>query len=273
MNAPFSNTSRAIAISTAIIGGVVLLGVGATAAISIVAGSERSGSEPTSRSIDVTGISEVTVESNSSEFTLQFGDVTEATLDTNGAGRFKWELYVEEGELVAETKTRIWDFCFGWCSSRNEQVTLTLPESMNNGSLDADIEVASGSLTARGTYRDLSLRTSAGVLDFDGAAESIDAEIGAGRLTVRVEDANEVDFEVSAGRLDAEVIGQTPRQVDLEVSAGRAEVRLPQGDYDVRSEVSAGSLDNQLDTSARSNNKISVSVSAGSALLGYAATR
>ncbi|MGO3148394.1 MAG: DUF4097 family beta strand repeat-containing protein [Leucobacter sp.] len=270
MNA-FSSTSRNVAIVSSVIGGVVLLGVGATAAVATI-GNMNSGDSGGSQSLDISGtngagITGLEVESNSARFELIFGDVTEATLDVSGDSRSRWDMRVDDGDLVVENKHGFFDFCIGWCGVGEQTVTLTLPKGLDTGTLDADISVNSGSLTAAGSFRDLGLDLGAGALTFDGSARSIDTEVSAGRATISVDGAQEADLNLSAGRLDAEFTGQAPKSVSLDVSAGQADVIVPRGTYDVRSDVSAGSLDNQLDTSSSARNKIEVDVSAGSAVL------
>ena len=54
----------------------------------------------------------------------------------------------------------------------------------------------------------------------------------------------------------------------IDVSAGRLDLTLPDVSYAVGSDVSAGELRNDLDVDARSDRRVSVSVSAGFVALG-----
>ena len=51
--------------------------------------------------------------------------------------------------------------------------------------------------------------------------------------------------------------------MSVDVSAGSLDLRLPDGAYDVRSDVSAGDFENGLNTDASSGNVVDVTVSAG----------
>jgi hypothetical protein len=53
----------------------------------------------------------------------------------------------------------------------------------------------------------------------------------------------------------------------VDVSAGSFDLALPDGDYDVTSDVSAGRLDNRLSTSASASNRVAVQLSAGAVTL------
>ncbi len=74
-------------------------------------------------------------------------------------------------------------------------------------------------------------------------------------------------LDVSAGRMDAKLTGSAPGTVTAQVSAGMLNLTLPDASYNVASDVSAGSVENKLDTSSSSPNKVTVDVSAGSAVL------
>ncbi len=73
----------------------------------------------------------------------------------------------------------------------------------------------------------------------------------------------EAGFSVSAGTIDARLTGTAPRTVTVDVSAGGLDLELPDGAYDVRSDVSAGEFDNGLQTQAGARNTVDVTVSAG----------
>lgn len=262
----FTNTSRTIAIVTSVVGGLVLLGVGGTAVIAAANNLAQGRSGSGTQTADTGGVTELSVESDASDLTLRFDDVPEAVLEVRGDSRYRWSMEVDDQELVVESKQRFWDFCIGWCAAGNERVTLTLPEELD-GAIDADLQVNAGRIDAAGDFGGLEIDLNAGSLMFEGSARSVGTVVGAGRADLKVDGVREADFDISAGRLNAELTGEAPRSVDLDVSAGRLELTVPDAEYDVREEVSAGSLDNRLETSSRSDREIRASVSAGSALL------
>ena len=53
----------------------------------------------------------------------------------------------------------------------------------------------------------------------------------------------------------------------VEVNAGSLNLTVPEGDYDVSSDVAAGDFDNRIGSTPDAQNTISVSVSAGDAVL------
>jgi hypothetical protein len=67
--------------------------------------------------------------------------------------------------------------------------------------------------------------------------------------------------------LDARLTGDAPDEVQIDVSAGSLDLILPEGTYDVASNVSAGSVDNRLDTSSGAGPRVVVEVSAGHVVL------
>lgn len=262
----FSSTSRTVAIVTAIVGGVILAGVGGTAALATVSAARAGEAGPSFQSLDVAGVTEVKVDSSAAEFTLEYGDVSKAELDIEGESRNRWVMRRDGDELVVGTKRGLWNICIGWCGSREQRVTLTLPRPLE-GRIDVDLDVSAGSLTARGGFKDAELDVSAGTLRFEGTASSLSTDVSAGRADVVAADVRRAEFEVSAGKLFAKLSGGQPEEVRLDVSAGSADITLPGGAYDVRKDVSAGSFDNLLDVSSKSSHRVDVDVSAGSAKL------
>lgn len=265
MNA-FSSTSRTIALVTSLVGGFVLLGVGGSAALATVSTIRAGEAGPSFQTAAVDGVTELDVHSAAADFTLEFADVDEASLEVTGSGRQAWVLERDGDELVVKTKRMLWDFCFGWCGTHDQTVTLTLPKRLD-GRLDAELSVSAGGFTARGGFGDLDLTVSAGEMRFEGAASELATRVSAGEATVRASGVGVADFKVSAGKLIAELTGGQPDEVRLKVSAGGADVTLPAGAYDVSSDVSAGSFDNRLRTSSTSTHRVDVSLSAGNATL------
>ena len=262
-----TNTTRTIATVTSVVGGVLMLGLVGGAALSAVFEAGASQLEGGVQTVAVDGVAGLRVESSAAEFSVRFADVQEASLAVEEPVTKTWSLEVRQDRLVVESARPFPGFCFAWCFDRGERVTLTLPEHLNDGSLDAEIEVSAGSLDAEGSFDLLDVSLSAGSVYFDGAARSLNTDVSAGRAELAVDGATEVGFDVSAGRLIAVLTGEAPRTTDVDVSAGNLDITLPDELYDVSSDVSAGSLDNQLETSSRSEHRISVSVSAGSATL------
>ena len=59
----------------------------------------------------------------------------------------------------------------------------------------------------------------------------------------------------------------SPRTLELDVSAGSLDVTVPDGDYDVTSDVSAGDFDNRVGSTPGADSTVDVQVSAGKAIL------
>ncbi|WP_417509581.1 hypothetical protein [Microbacterium sp.] len=273
---PRGSGGRATAIALAVFGGVVLLGAGGTAAFAAThdlrEAAHPRGTGAQSQSVSVDGVESLRVDVAGSDVTARFGDVDEATLEVDGKGRSDWKLERHEDELVVSSPDRGFGGWFDidwfgddWLSE--ETVILTLPESLNDGRLDAEFTLSAGSLDIDGAYGEVDIEVGAGALKIDGSAESLDADVSAGRADVTLAGVTEADFTVSAGKIVAELIDTTPSSVSIDVSAGSLDLTVPDDAYRVNQEVSAGSLDNRLDTSNQSRFVIEASVSAGSVVL------
>src|SRR5699024_4708202 len=113
----------------------------------------------------------------------------------------------------------------------------------------------------------LEVELGAGEATVNGTANALDAQLSAGSANLNLADVQTAEFEVSAGRLTTELTGNAPDTVNTEVSAGQFDLTLPDTQYAVTSDISAGDLDNQLLTSSDSNHQIIVELSAGGATL------
>lgn len=272
--APRGSGSTAIVVSLAVFGGLVLLGTGATAAVAAAHDISRSSGSNSGDmlSASTSGVSSIDLEVGLTDMTVEFGDVDEATMEIIDTRSDRWTLERDEDELVVRGPENK----FGWLDGdwlggnwfeEDGQIVLTLPESLNDGSLDADFDLGAGRLEIEGTFGEVDIDMGAGSLNMTGAATSVSADIAAGHARLDLEDVSTADFMIAAGKLVATLEGTTPREVTVDVSAGSLELTVPDETYSVSQDVSAGSLDNRLDTSSSSRYKIDASVSAGSAIL------
>jgi hypothetical protein len=92
-------------------------------------------------------------------------------------------------------------------------------------------------------------------------------DVSAGRADLDLADVRSAEITVSAGALVGELTGDQPDAITLEVSAGSADLTVPEGDYDVSSDVSAGQFDNQVGSTPGASSTVRVDVSAGQAVL------
>ena len=262
-----SAAATPIMITTAIIGGFALLVTGTSAAVAAVGAQSAPGSVASGTALDTTGITGVEVDASAADLSIEFGDVSEATLEVTGPRADQWSLRRDQNELVVESPRGIFGFCFGWCPPDEQIVVLTLPTALSNGTVDLDATLGAGALRADGAFRDVDLELSAGRMNVAGSARSVDLEMGAGNFSADLSDVVEASLTVSAGSADVRLTGQAPRETDLEVSAGSLDLTLPDVPYQVHSEVSAGNLDNQLRTGSSARNLIEAEVSAGKIVL------
>lgn len=259
-----SSATKPMMVLIAVIGGIVLLAVIATTVFSSAVGLNRGSATTTA---DTTGISTVNIDANATTFNLEFADVSEATLETYGLNADGWHLGREGNELLVHAPDRWLNWCFFNCGLEDNQVTLTLPQELNDGSLNAQLELSGGQLVADGDFDRLEVELNAGEVNVNGSARELDTQVNAGSGNLNLADVEAAELEVSAGRLITDLTGEAPDQVNAEVSAGRLDLTVPDTEYAVNSEVSAGDLDNQLQTASSATHRIDIEVSAGNATL------
>ncbi|WP_255305050.1 DUF4097 domain-containing protein [Microbacterium sp. 3J1] len=260
-----SSGKTAIMVTTAIVGGLALLGTGGTAAFAatgtLLTSSDRSDSVQTQ---DASGLERLALDVDAGNMRIEFGDVDDAELAvTNGRGP-GWTFEREGDELVVRSPEFRWGWWFdGWFGD-DESAVLTLPETLREAALDADLTLDAGSLDVIGDFGALDISVNAGALDLEGAATALDIDMSAGRADVLADGVDEAVFQVSAGDLDVELTGQAPTQTTIDVSAGSVDLTVPSSSYTISQNVSAGTLDAQVDQSSDSRRLIDVTLSAGS---------
>lgn len=262
---PHGSGARAAAIAIAVFGGIALLATGGTAAVAAV--NDASTPVDSHQQLDASGVTGIDLDVGGAEVRVEFGDVDQAQLEVSGSGDDRWHLSRDGDELVVNSPEMNFGWWFGDWFNDDQTVVLTLPDDLRGEGLNADISLGAGSLDVKGDFGDIDVEVGAGALFITGSAETIEADLSAGRAEFELADVSTVDFSISAGRLEAELTGTAPSEVQFEVSAGSLELTLPDEEYDVRQEVSAGSLDNRLQTSPNARNSVVASVSAGSAVL------
>lgn len=251
-----------ITVTLAVFGGFALAGAGATAAVAASGDLVRTDSV---QRVDVDGIDSLDLNASASNIRVEFADVDAAELTVRGGRGGEWRIERDEDELVVRSP----DTWFGWWFGRwfddEGTVVLTLPEKLQG--LDASFVLSAGGLDVTGSFGELDVELAAGDLNIDGSADSLDADVSAGGADLLLDGIDEAELSVSAGDLAVELTGTPPSSVTIDVSAGSAELTVPDGQYEVFQNVSAGELDNRLEQSTGSRNSIEVTLSAGSVTL------
>lgn len=255
----------AVVIVTAVIGGLALLGTGGTAAVAAVNDLSRADDV---RSIAVDGVTSIDLEADASDVTVRFGDVDEAMLTVTGS-RGGWSLERDEEELVVRSPRAPFGWWLGgnWFDDDTERVLLTLPNSLKSERVDADFTLSAGSLDVSGDFGDLDVTVNAGDFQIEGSARELGAHMNAGSAELELDGVREADLGVTAGDLYVTLTGEAPDDVEIDVNAGSLELTVPDVEYLVVPEVTAGELDDRVARSSSSRHVIDVSIAAGDVTL------
>lgn len=255
--------AKGATVALAVAGGLVLIGTGTTAAF---AGVSQIGQKPADDEVSVQGVQEVDAEVSGAQLNIAFYDGDQATLRADDGTLQGWQLRRDGDALEVSSPHQSFDWWgFGWTRQGDQQVTLLLPQSL--AGIDADLELNAGNLIVDGEFGEIDADVSAGALTLSGSGQSLDLTLTAGRADVELAGVEKASYEVTAGRVTSTLTDNAPRAVKIEVSAGNLSLTLPDGTYDLRREVSAGSLDSSLREDPGSRNRITAQVSAGSVTL------
>lgn len=258
---PPSGAGRVITVILVVVGAIVLAAALGFAIISTIAGASA---RTSSSSLAVSGVTELDIDVAAGSLTIEYADVDEAELDVRSSwGLAQWTLAREEDELIVGSPQGL--FGGGWLFGGTGDAVLRLPQSLQGA--DADVSLSAGDLRVDGEFGDIDLEVGAGRAIVSGSARELDAQVSAGDAELELEDVSDVSIGVSAGSMDAVFSGAQPRGIVAEVSAGDLDLTVPEGSYQITSDVSAGDFDNRIDSSADARSTIRVQVSAGQATL------
>jgi hypothetical protein len=263
---PTRGSSRVIAIIVIAFGALVILGAIVSAVVTTIAAASV---HTTSRSVDVSGVSDLNVDVAAGSLRVEFADVNAAELEvTSTWGADRWTLSHDGDSLVVASPEGWfgdgWPFG-GWLWGGTGDAVLRLPQALEGS--DADLSLAAGDLTVDGAFGELGLEVGAGRATIGGSADSVDAQISAGASQLDLENVDEATLSVSAGSMTASLTGTQPDSIKVDVSSGSMRLTVPEGDYDVASDVSAGDFDNRIGSVPGADSTITVQVSAGQAVL------
>lgn len=262
--APPRSSSRAVAIVAICVGGALILGTVLTGVASAL-WAAGAGAATGSRSADAAGVSALSLDVSAGHVVIAYADVDEATLEVSGGDR-GWRLE-RQGDTLSLSNSRPWWAGWDGWDGTTSRGTLTLPAALADEKLDARFEVSAGSITADGTYGTLLVEVGAGDADVTGSADDLTVDVSAGSADVTLSDVQQGNLVIGAGEIVATLTGTAPDEVLVDVSAGTLVATLPDEAYDVRSDVSVGSLDNLLSTSTGAARTVDVQVSAGDVTL------
>lgn len=259
---PRSTSSRVIAILAIVFGSLVIVGTISSAVWATVASaSVRTGST----AIDASGVTMIDAELSAGSLTIEFADIDEAELSVTGtSGADRWVLERDGDTLEVRSRESWWGGTWFWDGSAGE-AELRLPRDL--AGIDADVSVAAGNFEASGDFGDLSLDLGAGRISVEGSATELTLEVAAGRGEVQLDGVDTAELSVSAGALQVGLTGTPPSVIVADVSAGALSLAVPEGRYDITSDVSGGSFDDRIGSTPGARNTIEVEVSAGQVVL------
>lgn len=259
---PRPTSSRVIAILAIVFGSLVIVGTISSAVWSTVASASiRTGTNATG----VSGVTNLDAELAAGSLTIEFADIDEAELTVTGtSGDDRWVLERDGDTLEVRSRDSLWGEMWTWGGSAGD-AELRLPQEL--AGIDADVSVAAGNFEASGDFGDLNLDLGAGRLTVDGSATALTLEVAAGRGEVQLDGVETAELSVSAGALQVGLTGTPPSEIVADVSAGALSLSVPDGRYDITSDVSGGSFDDRIGSTPGARNTIEVEVSAGQVVL------
>jgi len=259
-----SAAGRVVAILAIVFGAILVVGAVLSATIGTISSALV---RTETRTLPVTAFSDLDVDLAAGELTVVFVDGLRAPelAVTSSAGADEWTFAAEGDILTVASPDHRWfpRWWFGGIGS----ATLRLPASAQTGGLDADLHAAAGELEVSGRFADLDVELGAGRVTVSGGADELSLDVSAGSAELDLGEVRTADITVSAGAARTHFTGTAPGSITADVSAGSLDMTVPDGAYDIRSDVSAGRFDSRIASQPGAASTVSVQVSAGSATL------
>ncbi|MGO2846947.1 MAG: hypothetical protein ACTIBU_03370, partial [Microbacterium gubbeenense] len=187
-------------------------------------------------------VSMLNVDVGAGDVDVAFGKGSEARLDYESS-RGEWTFKRDGDQLVVSSPNQQWFGFFDW--GGEQRATLVLPESLEG--VNVDLDVTAGSLAVDGELGDVFYQLSAGEIELEGSATSIEGDMSAGRSIIELADLRTVTLQVSAGGLYGDLRGgDAPDAIDIDVAAGSVEMQVPDVPYRMVIDRAAGSVETNL---------------------------
>lgn len=254
-----STAALAVSIVTIVIGGCAILGTLGSSGLSAIGVMRDNASGASVQQSETRGVRDLDIDVTGGALSVEYGDVSEAQLDGDGAG--VWTLERRGDTLHVSSPDRGFRSWSGGASA-----TLTLPQSLVRSGVDARIDVTGGSLDATGDFGAVSVKLSGGTATLSGHARSLDLSVAGGSASADVSDVDTAAFELAGGDLTATLTGSTPTRTTIDVTAGSVDLTLPEDTYRVIHD-GPGSLDSALATSSTATPRVDVQTALGSVTL------
>ena len=257
-----SPAGRVIAILAIVLGAMIVLGAVFSAVTSTIASALV---RTDSRSLAVGTVSDLDIDLSAGRFDVVFdAGIRDAQLEvTSTFGADSWTFAVEGDTLTVGSPHRL--FGPAWWFGGSGRAVLRLPASLQG--LDAEFDISAGDVSATGEFGDVDVQLGAGAITLNGTARQLGLNLSAGSADVALADVRSAELTVSAGSVTSQFSGAQPQSIVVGVSAGSVDLRVPEGDYDVRSNVSAGDFDSRIPATRGAASTIDVCISAGSVSL------
>ncbi|WP_353112474.1 DUF4097 family beta strand repeat-containing protein [Microbacterium sp.] len=261
MNAGTKAGVSAVTVVLAVVGAAAMTGTAASAA---AIGIDQLRTQGEAITHGVTGVKSIDVEVGAADLTIRYGDGVDARLESDGGDLRGWSLDASGRTLEVRGPNRGFNWFIPDWFRDERPVTLVLPASLEGSDLKASLQA--GALTIDGSFGGVVTTVDAGSLVVDGGASTVDVTVNAGRADISLDGVRTAKFTISAGKLVSELTA-VPDEVSFEVNAGDLTLTLPDAEYDLRRDVSLGSLNSDLTQVPGASHRIDGKVAAGGAKL------
>ncbi len=224
--------------------GLLLIAVAVVLATRMGQGGAGEPQRATVGAADLEGLKSLVIRSETGRVHVVFDDIDAAQLEFtpgDGLGDPRLEHRVRNGTLDVRIEHRpVWPWQWPFGQFTPAALTVRLPDELR-GRLLLDLTGSAGRAEVDGEFRDVELELTAGGLELRGSADRLTVTSTAGSLNIVDYRADEVEIESTAGSVDLE-LSVLPSRISLTSTAGSQRVLLPDGEYRIDAEATAGKV-------------------------------
>lgn len=198
----------------------------------------------------------------------QFYDGDRIQVEYPETSRLKSTFSEKDGVLIATANVSKYWINFWNFTSRIPTTVISIPK---NSVVNLDLEVDAGTVTvADGQYGNIKVKLNAGTLNFGKTdCDEIICKINAGTLRADSISSPKLNCKLSAGTVNLHDIACNSIEVDVSAGTANLHVKGKKAEYNIYTDVSAGSCSVGSQSGTNPDKRINVNVSAGTANINF----
>lgn len=249
-----------------IAGSIIILAVLATAAARVASALGR---EDTSGDFAVSGdFDTIDLRATAADIVVGYGAVSQAELHFDqGDSNLTLGHSVSNGVLRISVENGGWGWWgfgdWGFWNHEGARLGVVLPEGLEGDDVVLLLDTTAGNMQIDGTFGDVRVESTAGDVSLAGEAQNLEVRTTAGDVRL---DGYRLNGSLSGDSTAGDTFygfSSLPEAIDISSTAGNVTVELPDGDYRIETDTTAGEIRQDVSSDAGSDRLYRFETTAG----------